>query len=170
MLSMMVCLHSVSDPTASCCSSIFCHWTVMRAFLVGVHWGHKQAFGLAVEVDFDSVVAGIGGYLTCANCLRSSDALLPALLISIAAASQFICIDRINPIAVSVQLSHECIAQKHHGTPLGHAACIRRVLTLPDSRCEGARAHTSPALDPQKPWRHPPWRTKSAVSPQLLEV
>eukprot|EP00956_Cyclotella_meneghiniana_P001120 scaffold1301_cov75-Cyclotella_meneghiniana.AAC.3 len=59
-----------------------------------------------------------------------------------------------------------CVKARRHdlGGPL------RRVLTSPDSRCEGAQAHTSPALDPQKPWRHPPWRTKSAVSPQLLGV
>ena len=44
------------------------------------------------------------------------------------------------------------------------------VLTLPDPRCDSARAHTSPALDPQKPWRHPPWRTLLAVSPQPLGV
>eukprot|EP00956_Cyclotella_meneghiniana_P034180 scaffold102129_cov38-Cyclotella_meneghiniana.AAC.1 len=61
------------------------------------------------------------GYPNCANCRRSSDALLPAPLTSIAVASQFISIDRVNPIAATVQLSHECNAQKRHVTPLGHA-------------------------------------------------
>eukprot|EP00956_Cyclotella_meneghiniana_P002791 scaffold3284_cov67-Cyclotella_meneghiniana.AAC.7 len=40
-----------------------------------------------------------------------------------------------------------------------------KALTLPDSRCKGARAHTRPTLEPQKPWRHAPWRTKSTDLP-----
>ena len=36
-------------------------------------------------------------------------------------------------------------------------APIRHVLTWPDSRCDRARAQSSPALESQKPWRHPSW-------------
>eukprot|EP00956_Cyclotella_meneghiniana_P008950 scaffold12282_cov75-Cyclotella_meneghiniana.AAC.2 len=69
-------------------------------------------------------------YPKWADCRRSCDALLPALLTSIAAASQFISIDKINPIAATVQLSHECNAQKRHVTPLGHAIGARTHISL----------------------------------------
>eukprot|EP00956_Cyclotella_meneghiniana_P024476 scaffold49204_cov36-Cyclotella_meneghiniana.AAC.1 len=54
-------------------------------------------------------------------------------------------------VPIAAKIIRPSRSQRHDlGGPL------RRVLTSPDSRCEGAQAHTSPALESQKPWRHPP--------------